>query len=199
MSNPPPSNLGPQSEPWARDITAQVQQNAIAIERLGGDASNDGRINNSAFDNIAYQINELEQRQTGIVRNPDVTTPVISSGSTVTTVTLQIPRPDIKRIGWATVQFTATNSNNLQTEVYATFSMDGTVFHRDSRSVPTQNLEPASWNGQKALTGYTGFIAEPGSGGTITLTLEAEVALSTGARSVTYSNIQVTYQYGQAA
>lgn len=198
MNTPPPSNLGPMAEPWARDITDQVRQNAEAIERLGGDASNDGRVNNSVMDTISYQINEIQARQSGILNHPDATTPAFGSGSVTQTLTLQIPRPAVRRIGWLSVQVTATNSNGLQSEVYASISVDGQVFHRDSRSVPTQLLEPSSWGGAKALTGYTGFVAGPGSGGTVTITLEAEAALSSGARSVTYSNIRAVYQYGQA-
>lgn len=186
------------SEPWARDITAQVQQNAEAIERLGGDASNDGRINNSVMDTISYQINEIQARQSGTLSHPDVVSPTFGSGSVSQSIALQIPRPPENRIGWVSVQFTATNSNSLQTEVYASMLMDGLVFHRDSRSVPTQLFEPASWGGAKALTGYTGFTAGPGGGGTISLVLEAEAALSSGARFVTYSNIKAVYQYGQA-
>ena len=199
MNTPPPSNLGPMAEPWARDITEQVRQNAEAIERLGGDASNDGRINNSVMDTISYQINEIQARQSGIIQHPDVTTPVFAAGSVLQTIALQIPRPTVGRIGWLSVQVTATNSNGLQSEVYTSMSVDGSVFHRDSRSVPTQLLEPASWGGAKALTGYTGFVASPTAGGSVSIALEAEAALSSGARSVTYSNISAVYQYGQAA
>lgn len=198
MNIPPPSNLGPLSEPWGREITKQVQENRIAIQRLGGDFSNDGSLNNSTLDNIAYQINELRQRQAGIVTSADFSSATFSSGTVTNVVTLQIPRPDVPRVGTVSLQFTATNSNSNQTEVYASMEIDGTVFHRDSRSVPTQNLEPASWGGQKALTGFTGFTATPTSGGTLRLTLQAEAALSTGSRSVRYFNIQANYQYGQA-
>lgn len=198
MNIPPPSNLGPLSEPWGREITKQVQENRIAIQRLGGDFSNDGSLNNSTLDNIAYQINELRERQSGIVTAADFSSATFSSGTVTNVVTLQIPRPDRPRVGTVSLQFTATNSNANQTEVYASMEIDGTVFHRDSRSVPTQNLEPASWGGQKALTGFTGFTATPTSGGTLRLTLQAEAALSSGSRSVRYFNIQANYQYGQA-
>lgn len=198
MNIPPPSNLGPLSEPWGREITKQVQENRIALERIGGDFSNDGSLNNSTLDNIAYQINELKQRQSGIVTAVNFSSPSFSSGMLTNVVTIQIPRPDVPRVGTVSLQFTATNSNGNQTEVYASMEIDGTVFHRDSRSVPTQNLEPPSWGGQKALTGFTVFTATPDSGGTLRLTLQAEAALSTGERSVLYSNIQANYQYGQA-
>lgn len=199
MSNiPPPSNLGPLSEPWAREITTQVQANRTAIERLGGDFSNDGSLNNSTLDQIAYQINELQQRQSGVVKFPDFSTASFSSGSVTNVVSIQIPRPPTTRFATVSVQFTATNSNSSQTEVYATMEMDGVVFHRDSRSVPTQNLEPSSWGGQKAITGFTGFTAGPGFGGLVRITLQAENAFSSGDRLVTYSNIQAVYQYGQA-
>lgn len=198
MTTPPPSNLGPLSEPWGREITKQVQENRIAIQRLGGDFSNDGSLNNSTLDNIAYQIKELRERQAGIVTAADFSSATFSSGTVTNVITLQIPRPDRPRVGTVSLQFTATNSNANQTEVYASMEIDGTVFHRDSRSVPTQNIEPASWGGQKALTGFTGFTATPTSGGTLRLTLQAEAALSTGSRSVRYFNIQANYQYGQA-
>lgn len=198
ITTPPPSNLGPLSEPWAREITKQVEGNRVALERLGGDFSNDGSLTNSTLDNISYQINELEQRQSGTVRGADFSTATFSSGSVTNVIVLQIPRPDVSRIGTVSLQFTATNSNGNQTEVYASMEMDGVIFHRDSRSVPTQNLEPSSWGGQKALTGFTGFRAGPGYGGTLRLTLQAEAALSPGDRFVNYFNIQANYQYGQA-
>lgn len=200
MSNtPPPSNLGPLSEPWAREITDQVQANRTAIQRLGGDFSMDGSLNNSSLDNIAYQINELQQRRSGVVTADALTTSSFTSPNSVTNViTLQIPRPDVPRVGTVSVQFTAQGSNSLQTEVYGSFAVDGLVFHRDSRTVPTQNFEPSSWNGLKAITGYTGFTATPTSGGTLVLTLQSEAIFSTGARTVTYTGIQANYQYGQA-
>lgn len=197
INTPPKSNLGPLSEPWARWATEQVQQHERAIERMGGDASNDGRINNSTMDNLASQVRELQQRQSGIVLADEVNTGSFSSGTRTINVSLQLPRPDAKRVGWVSVQFTASNSNSLQTEVFGTMAMDGTVFHRDSRAVPSENTEPASWMGDKALTGYTGFIADPNSGGTIDLTLQAQIAFSTGARSVRFHSIRATYQYGQ--
>lgn len=200
MTNtPPPSNLGPLSEPWARDITTAIQNSRTAIERLGGDFSMEGSLGNSSLDNIAYQINELQQRQAGVTRALDLTTASFNQPNSVTNVvTLQIPRPSVARVGTVSVQFTAQGSNSLQTEVYGSMAIDGLVFHRDSRTVPTQNLEPSSWNGLKAITGYTGFTAGPGFGGTITLTLQAEAAFSSGARTVTYTGIQANYQYGQA-
>lgn len=199
MTNiPPPSNLGPFSEPWGREITQQVQRNREAIQRLGGDFSNDGSLNNSALEQIAYQIQELQQRQSGSVSFATFSSASFSSGSVTNVVNLQIPQPATRRFATVSVQVTATNSNSAQTEVYATMEVDGTVFHRDSRSVPTQNLEPSSWGGQKAITGFTGFTAGPGGGGSIRLTLQAENAFSSGPRFVTYSNILAVYQYGQA-
>lgn len=201
ITNPPNSNLGPLAEPWAREITKQTIDNQNAILRLGGDLSNDGSLNNSALDKIAYQIDELRQRQAGTEWYPDFSTASFASPTALTNViTIQLPRPAQLRYGTVSVQFTATNSNSAQSEVYASMEVDGIVFHRDSRSVPTQNLEPASWNGQKALTGFTGFIAGPGYGGTIRITLQVEAiaAGSTTPRFVTYSNIQANYQYGQA-
>lgn len=198
-TTPPPSNLGPFSEPWGREITRQVQENRRAIERLGGDFSNDGSLNSSALDQITYQLQELQQRQSGSVSSAPFSTAVFSAGSVTNVVNIQLPRPSVRRFATVSLQVTAENSNSSQTEVYATMEMDGAVFHRDSRSVPTQNLEPSSWGGQKAITGFTGFTAAPGVGGSIRLTLQAENAFSSGPRFVTYSNILAIYQYGQAA
>jgi hypothetical protein len=193
----PPSNLGPQAEPWGREIAKLTVNNSEAIDRLGGDTSNDGRINNSTMDVMASQINELQQRQSGLVRVNSVQTPTFSSGTQTLTVNIQIPRPSVNRSGWVAVQFTAVNSNANQTEVYGSMSIDGNTFHRDSRAVPSENTEPASWGGEKAITGYSGFVAGPDFGGTITLVLEAEVAFSSGDRFVVFQNIQASYQYGQ--
>ncbi|AXC36164.1 hypothetical protein SEA_MUSETTA_60 [Microbacterium phage Musetta] len=201
LITPPPSNLGPQSEPWGRYITDQVRQNATAIERLGGDTTNDGIQNNSSLDGLASQINELYQRQSGLIFNPDVVSGSIpgNGGTSTSTINIQVPRPtDKERIGWLSVQFTARANSADSTEIFGSFSLDGLVFHRDSRYVPTENLEPASWNGDKALTGYTGFRASPSSGGLLSLNLEAIASTGAGARTVTYANIRVTYQYGQA-
>lgn len=196
---PPLSNLGPMSEPWGRYITDQTIANANAIERLGGDASNDGRINNSSMDTMTSQINELYQRQSGLVTSPDVSTPSFSSGTRTVNVTLQLPRPtDAARIGWLSAQATAVNSNSNASQAAASFSIDGVLFHRDSRIVPSSQFDPPSWNGIKAITGYSGFTASPSSGGTVTMQLQASPDIfSSGARTVTFRNIQVTYQYGQ--
>lgn len=183
------------SEPWARWRTNQAVKNAEAIESMGGDASNDGRINNSTMDQMTHQIGELQARQSGFVFANDALLS-LTSGIATTTVAIQLPMSDVTRVGWVSVQFTARTSNSLSTGVYGSMVMDGRVFHRDSRAVPTANLEPASWNGEKAITGYTGFRAGASFGGLITLTLQAE-ALDTGARTITFSGIQASYQYGQ--
>lgn len=200
LTTPPPSNLGPLSEPWGRWITDQTRQNAVAIERLGGDATNDGIQNSSQFDGLASQINELYQRQSGLLTIADRVSGSIpgNGGSNRIQIPIQIPRPsDAERIGWLSVQFTARANSADSTEVFGSFSLDGEVFHRDSRYVPTENLEPASWNGDKALTGYTGFRASPTSGGLLNLDLEATSSTGASARTVKYTNIRVTYQYGQ--
>lgn len=200
MNTPPRSNLGPQSEPWARFQTDQTIQNAEAIEAMGGDASNDGRINNSAMDNMANQIKELQARQSGILSVADVDMPSFSTGSRSVTISLQLPRPTVARMGWVSLQFTARNNTSLQTEVYASFDVDGSVFHRDSRSVPTTNFEPASWNGDKAINGYTGFYASPDGGGLLNMYIQAENTSSAASpRTITIADIKASYQYGQRA
>ena len=161
-TTPPPSNLGPLAEPWAREITRQVQDQATAIERLGGSLSNDGSATNGSLDNIAFQINELEQRQAGVVFADNLTTARFTQPNTVTNIiTLQIPRPDRPRVGTLSVQFTAQANSALQTEVYGTFSIDGLVFHRDSRTVPTPHPPPSPWHRLHAIPPYTAFSAAP--------------------------------------
>lgn len=196
---PPPSNLGPLSQPWERFYTAQLLQNATAIERLGGDATNDGVQNNSTLDIMARQINEIYARQTGQVARDDFAQTTNSNGQAITTFSLQVPRPADRRIGWLSLQMAVTtNSPTNPIEVYATFSIDGTVFHRDSRTLPDPNFEPSSWNGQKSFTAYTGFTADSASGGTIDVTVQADRAFNpTGVRVLTYAGIRATYQYGQ--
>lgn len=199
LTTPPPSNLGPLSEPWARWQTAQVIQNATAIERLGGDSTNDGIANNSSFDQLASQINELYARQSGLLTLPDQVSAAVEFGNPAMNVfTFQIPRPtDGTRTGWLSAQFTASaDSLTLYTDVFGSFSIDGRIFHRDSRYVPTNNLEPTSWNGDKAITGYTGFTLGPNDGGTVTIVAEA-IPQGFGLRTVRYGNLQLTYQFGQ--
>ena len=103
---PPLSNLGPMSEPWGRFITEQTLTNAEGIERLGGDATNDGRINNSTLDLMASQINELYQRQSAIVTSPDLQTPPFdNTGVTFSaSVNIQLPRPTDAARAWGCIK-----------------------------------------------------------------------------------------------
>lgn len=197
----PPNNLGPYSQPWGDWISQQVVQNATQIERLGGDSTNDGVQNNSALDQIANQIQELQARQSGLVIVPDASLNVPGNGGTSSiTIPVQVPRPaDAPRIGWLSVQFTAAATTSDSTEIFGSFSLDGNVFHRDSRYVPTENLEPPSWNGNKALTGYTGFVAAPTSGGDLSIVVEGISSFGASSRLINLSNIRVTYQYGQVS
>lgn len=201
INTPPPSNLGPLAEPWARWIQGQVEQNARQVDILGGDSTNDGIQNNSTLDQIASQIRELQARQSGLILADPVTINVPGNGGTAsTTISIQVPRPsDVSRIGWLSAQFTAEARSSDSTEIFGSFSLDGQIFHRDSRYVPTENLEPASWNGNKALTGYTGFVASPSGGGSLSMRLEAISSTGTATREVRFANIRVTYQYGQAS
>lgn len=197
MNKPPRSNLPPDAEPWGRFITDGVQKNASTIEMLQNDSKNVARINSSTLDNLANQMEDIRNRQTGIVTYPTFSLPAFSTGTQATTISIQIPRPAVAKAGWCSVQFTAVNSNSLQTEVYASMFMDDVAFHRDSRSVPTSNFEPPSWGGDKSLIGYSGFFASPTSGGTVSLLLETEILFSSGSRFVTFKDIKVVYQYGQ--
>lgn len=201
MSKLPPSNLGPQSEPWARAIEDQTLQNATGIERIGGDASNDGRINNSTLDLMAGQIKEINARQAATVFASTITTPTYDeTGNTVTaSATLQLPRPaDGQRSGWVTVSGTPGVSPALDSAVFITFMIDDRVFYRSSVGLPILDSTPVGWTAV-SFTGATGFTATPGSGGTIGITLQAfgQAFGSVGNRQATFSGISATVSYGQ--
>lgn len=196
---PPLSNLGPMSEPWARWQTDQTIQNATAIEQLGGDASNDGRINNSAFDNLAGQIKELNARQSWTVFGSTMTTPAFDQSGTTVSVSsnIQLPQPvDTARIGWVSLSATPSLSNTQDSTVFVTFSVDGRVFYRSSIALPP-GPTPAGWTGF-SFQGATGFTARPGSGGLLSILYEARgLSFSSGARLAYLSGISATVAYSQ--
>lgn len=197
---PPLSNLGPMSEPWARWQTDQVVQNASAIEQLGGDASNDGRINNSAFDNLAGQIKELNARQSSTIFDSNLTTAAFTENGVVTSTSrnIQLPRPvDAQRIGWVSLSCTPSLSAALDSTVFVTFSIDGRAFYRSSIALPNAGSTPAGWT-TFSFQGATGFTATPTSGGLLTILLEARgLAFAPGSRTATLSGISATSAYSQ--
>lgn len=201
MNRPPLSNLGPMAEPWARWITDQTQTNATAIEQLGGDASNDGRINNSSMDLMASQINELYQRQSAIVTSPDLYTPAFNNtGVTFSaSVNIQLPRPtDAARSGWLALNCNPTVAPALFTAVFVTFSIDGRMFYRSSMGLPPSDSAPVGWN-NASFSGATGFDASPSSGGVLGILLEAYGSPfgDPGLRTASLQNISATVAYGQ--
>lgn len=200
MIRPPLSNLGPMSQPWADWQQAQAIQNAEAIEQLGGDASNDGRINNSAFDNLAGQIRELTARQSQTVQVANIGTPAFNeSGAVVSTSqNIQLPRPiDAARTGWVSLSGTPIVSPALDSTVFVTFSIDGRVFYRSSIALPPASATPAGWT-SFSFQGATGFTAMPSSGGLLNITLEARgLAFATGTRSAALTGITATVAYAQ--
>lgn len=198
---PPLSNLGPMSEPWGRFITEQTLTNAEGIERLGGDAANDGRINNSALDLMASQINELYQRQSAIVTSPDLQTPPFdNTGVTFSaSVNIQLPRPtDAARTGWVALNCNPTVEPALFTAVFVTFSIDGRMFYRSSMGLPPSDSAPVGWN-NASFSGATGFDASPSSGGVLRVLLEAYGSPfgDPGLRTASLRNISATVAYGQ--
>lgn len=198
---PPPSNLGPMAEPWARWITDQTLQNAEGVERLGGDASNDGRINNSLLDSMADQIQELNARQSQTLFVPDLTTPVFNqSGATVSTsTTISLPRPlDAQRIGWVSLSGTPSVTPAYDSTVFVTFSIDGRPFYRSSIGLPPASATPAGWT-TFSFQGVTGFMADPEAGGALSIQLQAR-GLAFGAagnRTATLGGITATVAYAQ--
>ena len=203
MTKPPPSNLGPMAEPWARWQTDQTVTNAEAIERLGGDASNDGRINNSTLDVMAEQINEIYQRQSAYTDAPSITTaPFNGTDTSAPTVAreIQLPRPtDAARSGWLAVSFDLTQSTADFSVAFFTLYVDGQIFHKNSVSFPTNPVTPAEWAASSNIVGFSGFTASPNSGGLvrIEMTPSANFASGSGLRTITATNFKVTHQYSQ--
>jgi len=203
MATPPPSNLGPMSEPWARFQTDQTLQNATAIERLGGDATNDGRLNNSTLDNMAAQLEEINQRQSGYVTANDITTaPFNGTGTSAPTVAqeIQLPRPtDTRRSGWLAVTFDVSQSTADFGTAFLTIYIDGRVFHKNSVGFPTSTITPPEWASNSNVAGFTGFTAEPSSGGLLRVELTGSASSGAALRTVSARSFQVTYQYSQKA
>lgn len=199
MTTPPPNNLGPLSQPWARWRTDKVLENERTLQRLSGDATNDGIQSGTTINQIARQINEIYARQTGFVERDPYSQATNNSGQATSTFELQIPRPgDTNRLGWLAVQVAANTNSTVPVDVFATFEIDGRVFHRDSRTLPDGNFDPSTWNGQKSLIGYSGFTAGPTGGGLIRVTLQIDGQFyGNGVRTISYSNIRATYQFGQ--
>lgn len=198
---PPLSNLGPMAEPWGDWITQQTITNMEGVERLGGDASNDGRINNSALDLMASQINELYERQSQVVTSPDLyTVPFDNTGVTFSaSVNIQLPRPtDAQRTGWVALNCNPTVSPSLFTAVFVTFSIDGRMFYRSSMGLPPSDSAPVGWN-NASFAGATGFTAAPGQGGVLRILLEAYGSPfgDPGVRTASLRNISATVAYGQ--
>lgn len=198
---PPLSNLGPMSEPWARWQTDQTIANAEAIERLGGDASNDGRINNSTLDTLASQITELYNRQASNLLLSTLTTPSFNeSGATVSASrTVQLPAPtDGLRTGWLAFNASPTLSPVRTSSVFITLSIDSRVFYRSSLFLPVADSTPTGWN-NVTFFGSTGFSASPTSGGSLTILLEAYglVGGDVGSRTASLTNMSATVAYGQ--
>lgn len=202
-TKPPMSNLGPMSEPWGRWQTDQTITNAEAIERLGGDASNDGRINNSTLDVMADQINEIYQRQSAYTEAPSVTTAPFNGTTTSAPMVareIQLPRPtDQSRSGWLSVSFDLSQSSGDFSVAFFTLYIDGNIFHKNSVSFPTSPVTPPAWTASSNVVGFSGFSASPSSGGLvrIEMTPSANFASGDGLRTITASNFRVTHQYSQ--
>ena len=197
----PPSNLGPMSEPWARAIADQTMQNATEIERLGGDSTNDGRTNNSAMDQMARQIAELNQRQAIRQPEPSLITGTFNESSPTQTVMrdIQLPRPsDARRNAWVTVSGVPAVSPSLDIAAFVTFRMDGRTFYRSSAGLPLAIGVPAGWDGA-TFVGSTGFTASPTSGGLLTIVFQAiaESFGSPGSRVASLNSVEITLQYAQ--
>lgn len=197
---PPIGNLGPMAEPWRRWAEGQAITNAKAIESLGGDATNDGRANNSQMDTFSSQINELYQRQSSLTTDPGFSSDLLApSSSQAISRSIQIPRPtDGTRAGWLSITMNGSSSNTTDFSVlFLSFSCDGVLFHRNSISFPIGTSSPLSWRDKANVTAYTGFSASPTSGGLITIDAVAQTQSGGAPRAIIASDIRITSQYSQ--
>lgn len=203
LTTPPPNNLGPMSQEWGRYITVQTRQNAEAIERMGGDASNDGQVNNSTMDQMASQLNEVNQRQSAFTVADSITTAPFNGGGTnapMVARNIEIPRPaDVARSGWLALTFDVSQTTNEFTVAFFTIYIDGNPFHKSSIGFPVSTVTPASWGSGASVSAFTGFVAGPSFGGLVRVEMTGTANFGTVLRTVTASNFQVTNQYSQKA
>lgn len=197
---PPVGNMGPMAEPWRRWAQEQVITNAEAIERLGGDATNDGRANNSQMDLMASQINELYQRQSSLTLDDGFNSGPMAPLSTVNvSKTIQLPRPtDVTRNGWLSITLNgAQNTANDFSTMYISLYCDNVLFHRNSINFPVGGSTPVGWRDFTNVTGYTGFRASPTDGGSLRIEMIAVTNAGGGTRTLTISDIRITSQFSQ--
>lgn len=200
-TRPPVGNMGPLAEPWRRWAEEQAITNAQAIDSLGGDASNDGRSNNAQMDLFSRQINELYQRQASLTSDPGFSSnPLPPSSSQTITKTIQLPRPtDTSRNGWLSVTMNALQYNNTTdfSVVFISLYCDNRLFHRNSVSFPIGSNTPTTWRDAANVTAYTGFVAGPDSGGTVTMEIVFQTQAGGATRTLGISDILITSQYSQ--
>lgn len=196
MNKPPRRNLSPQADPWGAWAESELIHQSREIDRLGGDISNDGRLNNSSADLIAAQVQELYERST-ITLNPGVlTSPAFSTNSVAATLNFDLPRPKTPRMAWVSVSAVPFQESTESTAMFITMNLDGRAFYRNSIGLPSGLNTPASWmNG--SMVGYTAYRASPTSGGLITILLQASGYTGGASHTTSLVNIQATVNFGQ--
>lgn len=203
LGTPPPDNLGPMSRDWGRWATDQAKTNAEQIERMGGDASNDGRLNNTTLDSIGVQVTEISSRQSSFTQaEPMTTAPFNGAGTDAPMIVreIQVPRPkDAPRSGWLAVSFDVSQTTDEFSVAFLTIYIDGRVFHKNSVGFPTNLVTPPAWGTNSNISAFTGYIAAPDFGGLLRIELTPGATSGTPLRTITASNFQVTNQYSQKA
>lgn len=196
-SIPPPRNLSPLAEPWGDWITQQTLQNREAIDRLGGDISNDGMLNNASSDLMADQIQELYERSTQSVPGiGSIATANFTTGTVFATQSFQLPRPNVPRAAWVSVSCVPYQSSAIDSAVFVTMDLDGTVFYRNSLALPGGLTTPPNWL-NASMVGYCSYQAQPEAGGVITILLQASGFTGGGSHNVELVNIDATVNFGQ--
>ena len=218
VTRPPASNLGPMAQPWANYIQDQTITNRDAIERLGGDASNDGRINNAQMDmlsgqvatiaqqnvDIQAQVDEINARAINVLPSPTLQSGTFTNGSDSTVVyrNITIPAPpNGARLGWlavtASVSQTTTGGDSA---AFIEFRMDGTAFHHASLPTPISGLNPPPWGDNASIAAFTSF--DGAASHTLQLRISGRgfaMGGSNPTRRVQLTDILITYQYAQRA
>lgn len=159
---PPKSNLSPLAEPWGRYIESEILGINTEIDRATGGIGAGQRVQGSAIDNLASQIQELEERALQAVSAPDMTTAVYDAGNAFVSTTMTLPAPLSSRMAVISASCAPMGLTPRNSVIFIRMSVNGKDFHRSSFAVPLiTSSTPPGWDSFTA----EGYIALPVDGG----------------------------------
>ena len=197
---PPMRNLGPAAEPWGRWVDDSLDRLEKTSGSIVTNSRSDGSVQNAGMDNMAIKIKELYARQSYNLSSPTLQTdsfgPISTSPWATRTITL--PRPsDAERIGWMSIQgIIGLSGTQAMSSGYVEFLLDGVLIGNASKALPPTAASTPGWADDSEFA-LAAFSAEPSSGGSLQIRLQGRGLAEAGSRSVTFSNIRITAQYGQ--